>query len=150
VVWGGSSQHVNDFRRSLDIDRLTPLLQTPGVSFVSLQVGPRAGDLAQLPSGKVTDLSSELTDFAETAGAILNLDLVIAVDTAVVHLAGALGAPAWVMLPFSPDWRWMLDRDDSPWYPSLRLYRQRAPSDWDGVIARVAVDLAGIVASKAT
>jgi tetratricopeptide (TPR) repeat protein len=148
VVWSGSSQHINDFRRSVDVHRLSPLFQTSGISFVSLQVGPRAGDLAQLPSGKVTDLSAELTDFAETAGAILNLDLVIAVDTAVAHLAGALGAPAWVMLPFSPDWRWMLERDDSPWYPSLRLYRQRAPSDWDGVIARVTADLASLAAGR--
>jgi ADP-heptose:LPS heptosyltransferase len=85
--------------------------------------------------------AAELTDFAETAGAILNLDLVIAVDTSVVHLAGALAKPAWVMLPFSPDWRWMADRDDNPWYPTLRLYRQRRPGDWEEVIARVAADL---------
>jgi ADP-heptose:LPS heptosyltransferase len=93
--------------------------------------------------------SAELTDFAETAGAFLNLDLVIAVDTAVAHLAGALAKPAWVMLPFSPDWRWMLDREDSPWYPTLRLYRQRAPGDWDDVIARAAADLAARVAHHA-
>jgi hypothetical protein len=143
LVWGGSPHHINDFRRSVELRRLQPLLNLPGVSFVSLQVGPRAGDLATLPPGTVTDLSAELTDFAETAGAILALDLVIAVDTAVVHLAGALGKPAWVMLPFSPDWRWMLERDYSPWYPTLRLYRQPAPGDWTSVIERLRGDLAG-------
>jgi ADP-heptose:LPS heptosyltransferase len=133
--------HINDARRSTDLARLKPLLATPGVSFVSLQVGPRAAEIASLPSGPLLDLSAELTDFAETAGAILNLDLVIAVDTSVAHLAGALGRPVWIMLPFSPDWRWLLDRDDSPWYPTARLYRQQAPGDWDDVVARVVADL---------
>jgi ADP-heptose:LPS heptosyltransferase len=94
-------------------------------------------------------MSEALTDFTETAGAILNLDLVIAVDTAVVHLVGALGRPAWVMLPFSPDWRWLLDRHDSPWYPTLRLYRQPRPTDWSSVIARVAADLRDYAAAHA-
>jgi tetratricopeptide (TPR) repeat protein len=149
LAWAGNAQHVNDFRRSIDLVRLRPLLETAGVTFVGLQLGPRAGDIAALPAGTIIDLSAELSDFAESAGALANLDLLIAVDTAVVHLAGALGRPAWVMLPFSPDWRWMLDREDSPWYPSLRLYRQHAPSDWDGVIARVAADLATLVAESA-
>jgi ADP-heptose:LPS heptosyltransferase len=111
------------------------------VSFVSLQVGPRAKDLAALAEGTIVDLSPELTDFAETAGVVKNLDLVIGVDTAVVHLAGSLGKPAWAMLAFSPDWRWMLNRDDSPWYPTMRLYRQTRPGDWTNVISRVAADL---------
>jgi Flp pilus assembly protein TadD len=147
LVWAGSPSHINDFRRSIDFARLKPLFDVSDVSFVSLQAGPRATDLAALPPGTMTDLFPKPTDFAETAGAILNLDLVIAVDTSVVHLAGALGRPAWIMLPFSPDWRWMLDRDDSPWYPSLRLYRQPELGDWDSVIARVAADLARLVAS---
>jgi Flp pilus assembly protein TadD len=149
LAWGGSPQHVNDARRSVGLDRLKPLLEMPGASFVSLLVGPRAADLAALPPNTVTDLSHELTDFAETAGAIMNLDIVIAVDTAVAHLAGALNRPAWIMLPFSPDWRWMLNRNDSPWYPSLRLYRQPAPGDWDSVIVRVAADLAALAANHA-
>jgi tetratricopeptide (TPR) repeat protein len=148
LVWAGSPTHINDFRRSIDLDRLKPVLAVPGVSFLSLQVGPRAGDVAALPPGTIADLSAELTDLAETAGAILNLDLVVTVDTAVAHLAGALGKPVWVMLPFSPDWRWMIEREDSPWYPTLRLYRQRAPSDWDGVIARVTADLAALAAER--
>jgi ADP-heptose:LPS heptosyltransferase len=88
-----------------------------------------------------TSVPTERSPLTETAGAILHLDLVIAVDTSVAHLAGALGNPVWIMLPFSPDWRWLLDRDDSPWYPTARLYRQRTPGDWDDVVARVAADL---------
>jgi ADP-heptose:LPS heptosyltransferase len=107
------------------------------------------GRIVALPAGGIVDLSPELHDFAETAGAIANLDLVIGVDTAVVHVAGAVAKPVWVMLPFSPDWRWMLERNDSPWYPSLRLYRQPAPGDWGSVIEHVAADLARLVAKHA-
>jgi len=148
LVWAGSPSHVNDSRRSIELEHLKPLLDVEGATFVSLQAGPRATDAGRLP-GKITDVSAALTDFAETAGAILNLDLVIAVDTAVVHLVGALGKPAWVMLPFSPDWRWLLDRDDSPWYPTLRLYRQPRATDWSSVIARVAADLREYAAAHA-
>jgi len=148
LVWSGNARHINDFRRSIDFQRLRPLFDVSGVSWVSLQVGQQAAELAALPPGNVTDLSAELTDFVETTGAIRNLDLVIAVDTAVAHLAGAIAKPTWLMLAYAPDWRWLLDRDDSPWYPSLRLYRQRALSDWDGVIARVAADLARHVAGR--
>jgi tetratricopeptide (TPR) repeat protein len=148
LVWAGSPIHVNDYRRSIGLEGLKPLLGVPGISFVSLQVGPRAADVTTLQPGTVADISSELADFAETAGAILNLDLVIAIDTAVVHLAGALGRPVWVMLPFCPDWRWLLEREDSPWYPSVKLYRQPTPGDWDSVAQRVAADL-GVLAATA-
>ncbi len=148
LVWAGNPNHLNDCRRSVDLQRLAPLLAVPGVSFISLQVGERAADLTALPSGAVTDLSQQLKDFAETAAAIENLDLVIAVDTAVAHLAGALGRPVWVMLPFSPDWRWLLDREDSPWYPTARLFRQPAPGDWDSVVARVQSELLKVVAES--
>lgn len=148
LVWAGSPTHINDFRRSMGVEPLRPLLDLREVTFVSLQVGARAGEYAAL-SPRIMDLSAELSDLAETAGAIANLDLVIAVDTAVVHLAGAIGKPAWVMLPFSPDWRWLLDRDDSPWYPTLRLYRQPKPADWDSVIARVKADLAALASERA-
>jgi tetratricopeptide (TPR) repeat protein len=145
LVWGGNKEHKGDRRRSIGLARLAPLLAIEGIVWHSLQVGERAAELAALPVGTVIDLSPRLKDFAETAGAIMNLDLVIAVDTSVAHLAGALGKPAWVMLPFSPDWRWLLEREDSPWYPTLRLYRQSAPGDWDTVVARVAGDLAALV-----
>lgn len=148
LAWAGSPRHVNDFRRSIDPARLAPLFDLPGVSWGSLQVGPPVSGIAALPADKITNLSDELSDFAETAGAILDLDLVITVDTVVAHIAGALNRPAWVLLPFAPDWRWMLDRTDSPWYPSLRLYRQPAPGDWDSTIARVRADLAALAAER--
>ena len=147
-TWTGNPRHVNDLRRSIELSKLAPLLDVPGVTWVSLQVGRQEPALTELAGGRIVDLAPQLTDFAETAGAMMNLDLVITVDTVVSHLAGALGRPAWVMLPFSPDWRWMLEREDSPWYPSLRLYRQSASSDWEGVIARVANDLAALAAKR--
>ncbi|MBV9747637.1 MAG: tetratricopeptide repeat protein [Acetobacteraceae bacterium] len=149
LAWAGNPRHVNDLRRSIEVKRLAPLLDVPGVAWVSLQVGRQGAAFAELAGGRVVDLSAQLTDFAETAGAIANLDLVIAVDTSVVHVAGALARPAWVMLPFSPDWRWLMNRDDSPWYPTLRLYRQPAAGDWDHVIARVAADLSERAAALA-
>ncbi len=143
LAWAGNPAHGNDRQRSLPFERLSPLLSLPGLRFVSLQVGPRAADLAGLPqAAAILDVSAELTDFAATAALVQSLDLVIAVDTAIVHLAGALGHPAWVLLAHAPDWRWLKDRSDSPWYPSLRLFRQRQPGDWEGVIAEVAVALA--------
>ena len=114
IAWAGNPQHAADRQRSMAIERLAPLLEIPGVCFYSLQVGTRAGDLARLPAGQVVDLAPELTNFAETAAALANLDLVVAVDTSVVHLAGALGRPCWVMLPFSPDWRWLLGARRQP------------------------------------
>jgi tetratricopeptide (TPR) repeat protein len=149
VVWAGNPAHQNDGKRSLPPERLMPLFKVPGLRWFSLQVGERSGDTARLPGGTITDLSRRLTDLAETAAAIVNLDLVVAVDTSVVHLAGALGRPVWVLLPFAPDWRWMLGRDDSPWYPSLRLFRQKRPDDWDAVVAKVRRALARQVSSLA-
>ena len=137
IAWAGNPQHAADRRRSIALERFMPLLDVPGTHFYSLQVGERSADLARIAPGKVVDLAPDLKSFADTAAALANLDLVIAVDTSVVHLAGALGRPCWVMIPFSPDWRWLTEREDSPWYPSLRLFRQRTLSDWDEVIARV-------------
>ena len=125
LVWAGNPIHKNDALRSIGLDRLGALLELPGLQWYSLQVGERAADLAKLPGGRITDLAAELTDFAETAAAVTALDLVIGVDTAVVHLAGALGKPVWILQPFDPDWRWLLGRVDSPWYPSARLVRQQ-------------------------
>ena len=147
VVWAGNPAHQDDRKRSISLERLAPLFEVPGLVWFSLQVGERAGDIARLPGGAITDLSRQFTDLAETAAAIANLDLVVAVDTAVVHLAGALDVPVWVLLPFAPDWRWMLGREDSPWYPSLRLFRQSEPDDWEGVVARVRSALARQVSS---
>jgi ADP-heptose:LPS heptosyltransferase len=102
---------------------------------ISLQTGQRAPEATDIG---LTDLSASLTDFAETAALVANLDLVITVDTAVAHLAGALGVPVWLMLPYAPDWRWLVGRNDTPWYDSIRLFRQPAPGEWEPVTAAIA------------
>jgi thioredoxin-like negative regulator of GroEL len=129
IVWAGSPENPNNRHRSLDLDYFLKLLDVPGVAFYSLQKEPGAADLARLgdQQGRVQDLSDRVHDFADTAAAVAQLDLVITVDTSVAHLVGALGKPAWVLLAYDPDWRWLLGREDSPWYPSLRLFRQEYP-----------------------
>ena len=125
LVWAGNPQHQNDRNRSIELSGLAPFWCLPGVHWVSLQVGARAAELeGGAPPGALLNLAPELTDLAETAAAMERLDLIVTVDTAVAHLAGALGRPVWVMLPALPDWRWLLGREDSPWYPTMRLFRQ--------------------------
>lgn len=140
VVWAGNPRHDNDRNRSVPFSVFSKLFAMAQVSWVSLQVGDRAGDLSGTV-GNVADLSRELTDFSETAGVIANLDLVVSVDSAVAHLAGAMGKPTWLLLPFNPDWRWQLDREDSPWYPTMRLFRQDKPGDWRRVLEKVGMAL---------
>jgi tetratricopeptide (TPR) repeat protein len=138
LVWAGNPQHPNDRNRSCQLSDFAPLATLPNVALFSLQKGSAAAQAMALPKGiPLTDLGSALHDFAETAAVIANLDLVITVDTAVAHLAGAMGKPVWTLLPFVPDWRWMRERDESPWYPSMRLWRQSTPGDWATVCQRV-------------
>ncbi|MBC9879007.1 tetratricopeptide repeat protein [Bradyrhizobium sp. INPA01-394B] len=142
LVWSGDPVHNNDHNRSIGLQALSPLLDCD-VQFVSLQKGIRDQDrafLGQRPD--ILDLTDQLTDFSDTAALVGCLDLVISVDTSVVHLTGALGEPVWTLLPFNPDWRWLLDRDDSPWYSSMRLFRQPARGDWASVVDRVRGELA--------
>jgi len=139
LVWAGNPELAGDGQRSMRFDQVAPLLATPDAQFVSLQVGARARDIAGRTD--IVDVSAQLTDFGETAAVIANLDLVIAVDTAVAHLAGALGRPCWIMLPLVADWRWLTRRTDSPWYSSVRLFRQTRTEDWGPVVARVAAAL---------
>jgi len=137
LVWAGNPGHSNDRRRSTSFASLAPLLAVEGVTFVNLQVGPTRGDAA----GSVLFDPGELTDYAQTAAVVANLNLVITVDTSVCHLAGALGVPAWVMLPHVAEWRWMLDRTDTPWYHSLRLFRQPRAGAWADLISEVSLCL---------
>ena len=126
----------------MSFEAFEPLAEIPGITFYSLQKGEAARQIQNRPKGmKLINMAEELTDFTETGALIQNLDLVISVDTAVAHLTGALGKPVWTLLPYSPDWRWMLDREDSPWYPSMRLFRQPSPGDWDSVIQSVKINL---------
>ncbi len=134
LCWQGNPHHQRDAERSIHPTLLAPLAAVPGVRWVSLQ---RAhGSVVDLPF-EALDLAPLLHDFADTAAAILHLDLVVTVDTSVAHLAGALGRPVWILLPFAPDWRWLLERADSPWYPTARLFRQPARGDWPWVTAQV-------------
>ncbi len=142
LAWAGNPAHVNDRNRSIAFSRLAPLLATEGAQFVSVQRDLRDGDRQLLGSdARIAHLGAELMDFTDTAAVIALCDLVISADTAVAHLAGAMGKPVFILLPFAPDWRWMLDRADSPWYRTARLFRQPALQDWDGVIAQVRTEL---------
>jgi tetratricopeptide (TPR) repeat protein len=143
IVWSGSPTHKHDRYRSIPATEVLPWLIKDGVRLFSLQKEPRPSDrpVLQQFAGLITDLSDELIDFSETAAAVAALDLVITVDTAVAHLAGALGRPVWVLLPLCVDWRWLKDREDSPWYGSMRLFRQTRPLQWAGVIERVTAAL---------
>jgi tetratricopeptide (TPR) repeat protein len=142
LAWAGNPDFEDDRRRSLTLAQLNPLADAHKAVFCSLQKGQPALQLAAAPRQlKLIDLGSELTDFADTAAAMYSLDLIITTDTSIAHLAGALGLRVWVMLPFVPAWRWLIDREDSPWYPTMRLFRQRTSGDWAEVIDRVAKSL---------
>jgi tetratricopeptide (TPR) repeat protein len=148
LVWSGNPSHGDDRNRSIAFARLAPLFDTPNVQFISLQKEPRAADaelLAQEP--RIADIGRDFGDFDDTAAAVAAVDLVISVDTSVAHLAGALGKPVWVLLPFCPDWRWLLDRADSPWYPTARLFRQPGIGDWESVLRQVGRELAQLAAA---
>jgi hypothetical protein len=147
LVWAGSAGFEGDRRRSMPFaglsEKLAPLVAADGITFVGLQRDVPPRDVAAVGAARnLFNVGPQLRDFADTAAVVSLLDLVIGVDTAVVHLAGAMAKPVWVMLPFSPDFRWLLDRADSPWYPTARLFRQPAPGDWTSVIARIADALA--------
>ena len=149
VVWAGSPAHHNDAARSLRLEQFAPILQVPGVAFYSLQLPVPANDEALFLSlSNVRDLSGQLASFLETAAVVAELDLIIAVDTSVAHLAGAVAKPVWTLIPFAPDWRWLLDREDTPWYPTMRLFRQKQRGQWEPVIARVAEALGCLAAHK--
>ncbi len=136
LAWAGNPKHARDRERSIGLADLLPLLDIDA-TFVSLQKQLRPGDIDTLQSCDVVQCSGELGDFCDTAALVSLLDLVISVDTSVAHLAGALGKPVWILLTHAPDWRWLLDRDDSPWYPSARLFRQCETREWGSVVRRV-------------
>jgi tetratricopeptide (TPR) repeat protein len=145
LAWAGSRAHRQDRKRSIALEALAPLAEAGDIRLVSLQKG--LGDAAGMVESSMLDIvdwTDELGDFTDTAGLIASLDLVISVDTAVAHLAGAMGKPVWVLIPFSPDWRWMMGREDSPWYPTMRLFRQDVAGDWSGPIARIVAQLRGM------
>ena len=138
LAWSGRPTHPNDRRRSVRLEQLGPLARVGAVRFVCLQKPIPPADATWLDGFPgMLDWSSELRTFDDTAALVANLDLVITVDTSIGHLSGALGKPTWIMLPTASDWRWLLDRTDSPWYPTVRLFRQPAPGAWDTLIADI-------------
>lgn len=149
LVWAGNPAHLNDANRSLPLAALAPIIASSATQGVSLQKGVQAAELAAsgLP---LLDGGARCADFAETAALIMQLDLVITVDTSVAHLAGGLGKPVWLLLPFDPDWRWQHQRRDTPWYPTMKLYRQEQPQDWHAPLAQLGADLARLMAGDAS
>jgi Flp pilus assembly protein TadD len=154
IVWAGSPTHKRDRTRSLPLAVLRPLLDLPDIQWVSLQKGPPSAQLRESGADdaaflRIEDATAEFHDYADTAAAINGLDLVITVDTSVAHLAGAMGKPVWVLLPKQlPDWRWLLERKDSPWYKSARLFRQKTAGDWAGVVVTLREELRKLLDAK--
>jgi len=173
IAWQVNPAFLGDRQRSIPLAQFAPLAQVPGVRLISLQKGEGTEQLEQLriadcglwierqetkpllesairnPQSAILDLGSRLDEangaFMDTAAVMMNMDLVITSDTAVAHLAGALGVPVWVALPLVPDWRWLLERDDSPWYPTMRLFRQTRYSQWEDVFGRMVEEMKGLV-----
>lgn len=149
LVWSGNPKHKNDHNRSIPFRRFLRLLDGIDATFVSLQKGPRPDDKAALGKrADILDLTDDLADFNDTAALISCLDLVITVDTSVAHLAGALGLRTWILLPYTPDWRWLLDRDDSPWYPTVRLFRQSKTREYEDILDQVRAQLQLVIAAR--
>ena len=149
IVWAGNPNHVQDVDRSIPLKNLLPALGVNGIKYFSLQKDLRDGDKEILDANsQIVRLDLEINDFQDTAAIMMSLDLMLSCDTSIVHLAGALGKPFWVLLPFNPDWRWLLDRSDSPWYPTVRLFRQTTRGEWATVVNDVCVELEKLVAEK--
>ena len=149
IAWSGRPAHKNDHNRSIPLQTLLGFCALPA-DLISLQKEARADDESFLRSkeSSVTHFGPALTDFAETAALVSLMDLVVTIDTSVAHLAAALGRPTWVLLPSPPDWRWMLEREDTPWYPSVRLFRQQHAGEWGVVIAHVAAALSEFMTDR--
>jgi tetratricopeptide (TPR) repeat protein len=150
MVWQGNPRLRKDRQRSVRLAQLAPLARLPGVQLIGLQYGPVHEQLAGVSAWNALDLGSRLETWVDTAAVLSQLDLVVTVDTAVAHLAGALGVPVWVALPFVPDWRWLLGREDSPWYPTMRLFRQVERGSWEGVFERMSTAAAPLISPSAT
>jgi tetratricopeptide (TPR) repeat protein len=142
VIWAGRPSHNNDRNRSAQLADFLPLADVRGIALLALQKGPKT-DEAGTYYGRapLINIGAEIDDYDDTMAILENLDLLVTVDTSVAHLAGAMGRPVWIMLPRAPDWRWLLDRTDTPWYPNVRLFRQQIPRRWDDVVRGIAVEL---------
>ncbi len=149
IAWAGRPTHNNDANRSISLATLAPIAALDGIALVSLQKGPATQQIAAYAGhAPLIDLDGEIQGFDDTMAIIDGLDLLVTVDTAIGHFAGAMGKPAWIMLPYAPDWRWLLGRTDTPWYPSLRLFRHAAPRRWDLLVPEVAAALQSFVKAQ--
>jgi hypothetical protein len=138
IAWAGRPTHRNDARRSIRLATLAPLAALPGVALVSLQKGPAQAEIGRYwERAPLLNLGPEIRDFSDTMAILECLERVITIDTSVAHLAGSMGKPVWIMLPYAPDWRWLMAREDSPWYPSARLFRQSPERSWEPVVAAI-------------
>jgi tetratricopeptide (TPR) repeat protein len=144
LVWSGNTGHINDHNRSMPLRELTGILDLDAM-FISLQKDPREGDRQVLAGTGIVDMTEGLSDFDETSALMSCLDLVISVDTSVAHLAGGLGRPVWILLPYTPDYRWMFDREETPWYPTAKLFRQTENRRWSEVLGRMRVELGALI-----
>lgn len=150
LVWAGNPGLETDLARSIPLEKFAPLWKGTDIAFYSLQVGPASHQINSFSCrSQFSDLRTWLVDFGHTAAVIDQMDLVVSVDTAVAHLAGALGKSVWLLLPFAPEWRWLLEREDSPWYPTMRLFRQKKANDWNEVMCRVREALVAIKSDAA-
>jgi hypothetical protein len=142
IAWAGRPTHNNDINRTITLDTLAPIAALDGIALVSVQKGPATSQVANYKGhAPIIDLDKQIVDFDDTMAVLENVDLLVCVDTSVGHFAGAMGRPAWIMIPYAPDWRWLRDREDSPWYPSLRLLRHKQPRRWDLLVPEVAEQL---------
>jgi Flp pilus assembly protein TadD len=149
IAWAGRPTHGNDRNRSMTLAQLAPIAEIPEVQLFSIQKGPSESQLLDFaPERMPANLSAYLRDFGDTAAAITQLDLVLCVDTSLGHLAGAMGKPVWVMVPRRPDWRWLEEREDTPWYPTMRLFRQARRGDWPGVVRHVRMEMERLIAAR--
>jgi hypothetical protein len=143
VIWAGRPTHNNDRNRSALLADFMPLANVEGIALLALQKGPTTSQAgAYYGRAPLINLAAEIEDYDDTMAILEQLDLLITVDTSVAHLAGAMGRPVWIMLPRAPDWRWLLGRSDTPWYPTVRLFRQQATRRWDDVVKAIAQELA--------
>lgn len=150
ISWAGNPRHTREKQRTVPVALLAELAKIPGTRLYSLQKGPVTAQLSELPDPTaITDLSAEQSDFSDTAAIVANLDLVISIDTSVAHLTGAMGKPLWVLLHESPDWRWLTERTDSPWYPSARLFRRQSGENWEAVLQRLRPEMEKLAQEKA-
>ncbi|WP_339862914.1 glycosyltransferase family 9 protein [Thalassospira alkalitolerans] len=151
LVWAGRPTHLNDANRSMDLAQLAPLAaENKDITFLSVQKGPKSDEANTPPENmKIVNLSDDIQDFEDTAAILSLADLLISVDSSPVHLAGALGRPVWTMLPFVPDWRWLMNRSDTPWYPDMRLFRQNQIGNWGDVVSEMAKAIPAFLKSRA-